>query len=158
MLVVDVLVRLTQRRAEQARGLGLSPRRLCEQELTPEAAADLGEPDRAMFGRRARYRPPTCLGLDLGLRRFGLDRYAHIAHELREARRIRAAERQGQDPASVFGVVDGRGDADGLGRVPAGLAQQRAWRITQLMRSSSVLFDTASWMAQNTYCPSPVRR
>jgi len=47
---------------------------------------------------------------------------------------------------------------DAFARVTAGLAQHERARITQVIRSTSVDFATASWIAHDTCWPFPVRQ
>ena len=145
VLVGDVLVRAAQRRAHQARLLGLQPWQRVVGVLADEPLDQLQDPGRPLADRGAAGDGPGAI-LDgrLAVARgdaLGLQERGHLGLVL-------GSHRHGEQVAAVLGLGDRRH------RATFSAACRQVWRssglrrITQFIRSSSVLLATASCTAQ----------
>ena len=132
--IVDVLLRASQRRDEQAGFLRLLPRRVLERELGEQALQRFVAPHRQVRLLGAAWDVPPLRLARLGRRdgnvplEVGAQRLVHAVclEETRGDRgQLLACDRLDQDPPPVFRVGDRRHRRDDGGSVPAGLPVER---------------------------------
>ena len=124
VLVVDALVRFSDRRPKQARRLGLAPGRFVVSVGADEPLYHF-ERMRRLFVRRSR---PGDIARARVARAFGgakIRRHPVTIEEGREIGAISRADAPGHEPATILRMADARDAGHRFGRMPAGQAIER---------------------------------
>ena len=124
VLVGDALMRFSDRRPKQARGLRLAPGRFVVSKGADESL-DHFERVRRCFVRRSRPRDEACAEVASVFGDAEIRRHPVTIEEGREIGAISRADAPGHEPATILRMADARDAGHRLGGMPAGQAIER---------------------------------